>query len=180
MSFVLLLGLIVIAVLIIFNNKLFGRVKYNNKIVQTLHTQQWFQNHWLSGLFLFGINVFLFGATALLLYLLTLIEIPFIHILIMMGAVVVSILVWVSISESWNGTRRNRLKMGFLGSSFYLFLSLLCMYRWITLKPSYPGEGPFMAALGFLFGFVVSSVAFITCFAFTAFSRKTENHNRIV
>ncbi|WP_155891086.1 hypothetical protein [Ectobacillus panaciterrae] len=79
---------------------------------------------------------------------------------------------WVFINRSWQGRRKDRLKMGLLGSSFYLFLVLFILYKWIILKPAFPGDDTFMAAIGLLFGMIVSIVAFITCFSFTAFSKQ--------
>lgn len=171
LSIILLFGLTMVLLIVIFRHTLFMNIEG----IRRLSTQKWFHNHWLSGVFLFFVNASFFGTTALLLYLLTLIEIPFIHILIMIFAVVISILAWANISRSWQGTRKNRFKMGFLGSSFYLLLALIIIYQWINLKPSYPGDDTFMAGIGLLFGFVVSFVAFITCLCFTAFSKRDIN-----
>jgi hypothetical protein len=51
---------------------------------------------------------------------------------------------WVLINHAWQGTQSNRLKMGFLGSSFYAFLAFALAYQLVTLKSSYPNENTCM------------------------------------
>lgn len=81
---------------------------------------------------------------------------------------------WIIINKTWQGTRKNRLKMATVGSSFYMILSLILIYMLVTLEPAYPGDDPFMRAIGLFMGIVVTTVAFISCLIFTGFSIKKE------
>ena len=92
----------------------------------------------------------------------------------MFFAVIGSLFLWIIINKGWQGTKRNRLKMGAVGSSFYIILSLLFFYMLVTLKPSYPGEDTFMRAIGLNLGIAVTTVAFISCFVLTGFSNKKD------
>ncbi|PLS17443.1 hypothetical protein CVD28_12910 [Bacillus sp. M6-12] len=113
----------------------------------------------------------LFFLTILALYALTYFFVPFEHLLVMLFAVAGSIYLWVFINNAWQGTKRNRIKMSAVGSSFYIFLTVMFMYWYINLKPSYPGEDTFMSAIGLFFAIIVTTVASITCFAVTGFSK---------
>jgi hypothetical protein len=62
--------------------------------------------------------------------------------------------------------------MASIGSSFYLLLGIFFLYKYMNLKPSYPGDDTFMAGIGLLFGIIVTLVAWITCFIFTALINK--------
>ncbi|RDZ10962.1 hypothetical protein C3744_21510 [Priestia megaterium] len=141
-------------------------------MVERLSKKKWFQNHWLSGGYLFGINALYFGTTMLLLYLLMYTDIPYLHIVLMFLATIVSIFTWSTVSTAWTGPFKNRLKMALTGSSFYLILALIMVIQWLSVKPLYPNEDTFMRALGWMLGFFVSAVAFSICFIFTAFLGK--------
>lgn len=41
----------------------------------------------------------------------------------------------------------------------------------VTLAPSFPGDDPFMRAIGIFLGIVVTTFAFISCLIFTGFSK---------
>lgn len=168
----LLIGLLGVFLIIVINRPLIEMLGENNKLVTTLKNAMWFQNHWLSGIFLFIMNAVLFFLTGLMLYLLTYFSIPFIHLFVMIFAVIGSIFLWIIINKAWQGTNRNRLKIGTVGSSFYIILSLMFIYWLATLKPSYPGEDTFMRAIGLVLGIIVTTVAFISCFIITGYSNK--------
>jgi len=144
----------------------------DNKLIYKLKDARWFQNHWLSGMFLFGLNAIFFFSTALLLYMLMYLFIPFVHLLVMFFATVASIYVWILMKKAWVGTRSNRLKMGVVGSSFYIFLSVIFAFRLMNLKPSYPGEDTFMGSIGLIFAIIVTSIAAVTCFVTTGFFKE--------
>ncbi|MEK4080630.1 hypothetical protein [Solibacillus sp. FSL K6-1126] len=150
---------------------LFGE---NNILLFKLKNAGWFQNYWLAGIMLFITNAILFFSTALLIYLLSYFLIPYVHLLVMILAVIGSIFLWIIINKTWQGTRKNRLKMATVGSSFYMILSLILIYMLVTLEPAYPGDDPFMRAIGLFMGIVVTTVAFISCLIFTGFSIKKE------
>ena len=176
MSLFILIGILGIILVLLLKRPLIDSIAKDNKVVEKLQNADWFQKPWLSGIFLFGLNAALFFSTVLLLYLLMFLLIPFIHLFVMLLAVMTSIYVWICIQKAWKGTRGNRLKMSAVGSSFYLFLTILFVVWLLKLKPPYPGEDTFMGAIGLVFAIIVTSVAFVTCFIFTGFSKKKARH----
>jgi hypothetical protein len=168
----LLIGLLGLFLIIFIKRPIIEIIGENNKLVHKLKNAMWFQNHWLSGIFLFVMNAVLFFSTGLMLYVLTYYLIPFIHLLVMIFAVIGSIFLWMIINKAWQSTNRNRLKMATVGSSFYVISSFLFIYWLVTLKPSYPGEDTFMRAIGLVLGVIVTTVAFISCFVITGYSNK--------
>lgn len=172
MSFILLIGILGVLLAIFFKSPIMDMTGKDNKLVDKLKNAKWFQNHWLSGIFLFFMNAILFFSTVLVLFGLMFLLIPNIHLLVMLLAVIGSIFLWIFINKAWQGTKRNRLKMGIVGSSFYIFLTFMFVYWLVTLKPSYPGDDTFMAAIGLDIAIIVTIVAFITCLIITGFSKK--------
>jgi len=71
-----------------------------NGMVERLSKKKWFQNHWLSGGYLFGINALYFGTTMLLLYLLMYTDVPYLHLVLMFLATIVSIFTWRIVSTA--------------------------------------------------------------------------------
>ena len=172
MSVLLILGVMAIILMLFFKEPLINLFVKNQKIMNLLKRKSWFHNPWLSGLFLFFINAFLFLITGVILYTLTFFMIPFFHLFVMAFAVIVSVVVWSMLNYAWEGTKLRRLKMGAVGSSFYLILTIIFFYFLVTLEPLYPGEDTFMRAVGFIFAIIVTSVAFFTCFIMTSFSKR--------
>jgi hypothetical protein len=173
MSLILFLGILGVLMVIILKKPITGVIGGDYKVVHKLKSAKWFQNHWFGGIFLFAINAVLFFSTGLVLYLLSYFSIPFVHLIVMFLAVVGSIFSWIFINHAWQGAKINRLKMGFLGSSFYVFLTLVLAYQLVTLKSSYSNEDACMGGIiGLVFGIIVTTVAFITCFTITGFSKK--------
>ncbi|MCL6710152.1 hypothetical protein M8R20_24445, partial [Pseudomonas sp. R2.Fl] len=99
-------------------------------------------------------------------------DIPYLHLVLMFLATIVSIFTWSAFSTAWTGSFKNRLKMALTGSSFYLIVALIMVSQWLSVRPLYPNEDTFMRALGWMLGFFVSAVAFSICFIFTAFLGK--------
>lgn len=175
MTFIILIGIAIIAFVILKRKKISETSNFDIPYIRFISKQKWFSNPWYSGIFLFIFNVLLFGSTAFLLIFLTKFTIPFLHIFIMIAAVGISILAWKTISRSWHGTKKDRIKMGMVGSSFYLFLTAWIVFEWLNLKPQFPGDDTFMAAVGLTFGFIVSIVAFVTCLTFSISTNKFTN-----
>lgn len=171
-TLLLLIAVFVIGVTFLKKRQLNGLFDRQNKLVNALKTTKWFQNYWLSGGFLFAINAILFCLTGLFIYVLTFFLIPFVHLFVMAAAIIGSIYLWILFNHAWQGTNRGRLKMGAIGSSFYVILSTIFIYWFVTLEPQYPGEDTFMRALGLMFAIVVTTTAFTTCFVMTGFSKK--------
>ncbi len=172
MSSILLIGLIGVLLVIFLKNPTMKILGDNNKLVQKLRNAKWFQNHWITGTFLFVLNAVLFFSTCLLLYMLMHFFIPYLHLPVMFLAVIGSIFSWLVINKAWQGTKRNRLKIGAFGGSFYLIMTFIFVYWFVTLKPAFPGDDTFMATIGLLYAIIVTTVAFITCFVMTGFSNK--------
>jgi hypothetical protein len=172
MSLILIVGFIGVLLVLFFKRSIMDWIGENNKLVQKLKNAAWFQNQWLSGIFLFVMNANLFIFTCLVLYGLSFLFIPFVHIFVMFAAVIGSIFLWLIINRAWTGTKRERVKMGAVGSSFYMMLTFLFVYLLATLKPAFPGDDTFMRAIGLEMAMMVTIVAFVTCFVITGFSKK--------
>ncbi|XZF74967.1 hypothetical protein ACSBO6_15310 [Bacillus sp. AL-1R] len=169
----LLLVFIVVCTILFKRDKVSFMLDDHNKLVFKLQSASWFQNHLMSGIFLFIMNAMLFFTTCLVLYfyLLTDLQIPYLHLLVMVLAVFASFFLWIIVSKAWQGTNVNRIKMSIIGSSFYVFLSILFLYWRLTLE-AYPGEDLFMRDLGLMLGLIVSIVAFLSCLITTGFGYK--------
>ncbi|WP_088066756.1 hypothetical protein [Gottfriedia luciferensis] len=163
---------LVVLIIIIAKNQLMQMGGENNNLVLKLQNANWFQNKWKSGLFLFGMNASLFFISCLCIYLIMFLLIPFLHLFVMLFAVIGSVYMWIIINNAWQGTNKNRIILGLVGSSFYVIMSLIFLYKIVNLKPSYPGEDTFMSFIGLAIAIVVTTVAFITCLIFTGFSKK--------
>ncbi|WP_462413562.1 hypothetical protein [Neobacillus sp. Marseille-QA0830] len=171
MSLIFVIGLFGIITVLFLKKPIIGMLQENNRMLQMLGRAKWYQNHWFAGAFLFGMNAALFGLTILILLLLSYFIIPFVHLLVLFFAVWGSIMLWVIINKSWQGTKPNRLKLATVGSSFYVLANLSFVYWLVTLEPAYPGEDTFMRSIGLVLAIVVTAVAFIACFIFTGFTK---------
>jgi hypothetical protein len=60
------------------------------------------------------------------------------------------------------GEARDRVKVGFIGSSFYIFLTVFFIVKYVTIKPKFPGDDTFIRSIGSMFGIIVTLV---TCFS---------------
>ncbi|MEH7224156.1 hypothetical protein V7112_10130 [Bacillus sp. JJ1566] len=176
MTLFLLVGILLIIIVGINRNKLMNFSGPNNRLVKKLSGYEWFQNPLLSGLFLFVLNALLFGTTFLILYGLDFLLIPYIHLFIMVGAVIVSLVAWIIILNAWKGDKKGRILRGFIGSSFYLILTCVFGYMMVTLEPQFPGDDTFMAFIGLVMAITVTATAFITCFLFTGLFERKESH----
>ena len=153
-------------------------IKYSRlnstSLVKFLKSQTETRHYLFSGLFLFGINAFLFGVTLLFLWLSILISIPYLHLIIILFAPLISIIIWFSLNNAWVGSAKERFKIGFIGSSFYLIISLVMIYQWLTLTPTYPNEDTFMISLGIGIAFIASTVAFFICLFIFSFKKPSD------
>ncbi|GAA4829193.1 hypothetical protein GCM10023310_02600 [Paenibacillus vulneris] len=174
LTILFLLGIIGVTLVMTFRAALARAILDDNAVVQRLRGAAWFHHYWKGGLLLFAVNAALFFTAVLGFYGAIMYSIPYVHILLMLIAVVGSIYVWLIINRSWRGLRRDRIKMGLVGSSFYALLGMMFMYGLMTLKPSYPGEDTFMGAIGLLFAIVAALGAFVTCLVLTGFSKSDQ------
>lgn len=160
------IGIVLVLVVLIKKNTMMEWVG-NHWIVRKLSKQRWFKNKWLSGLFLFFLNAVLFFLATAFIVLSSYILIPYLHVAFMFAATIASIYLWIAVRRSGNKGRTEQRIMGFAGSSFYMILFFVFLYLFLTLEPPTPEHDPFMAAIGLMFGMIVSFVAWLTCFLIT-------------
>ncbi|MBO0587732.1 hypothetical protein [Sporosarcina sp. E16_8] len=172
MSILLVLGSLLIVIFLLNKQAFIQMPSTNTLLVQKLSNARWFKNEWLSGIFLFFINALLFSVAVSLFFLLGVLNIPFLHLVIMLLATFVSIYLWIAIHNAGNKGKRERLIMSTIGSSFYLFLLLTFIYMIANLGPGTPENDTFMAFIGLLFALFVSFVALVTCFCITGLKKK--------
>jgi len=171
-TLILLIGFIGVVIIQSKKNQLSLMIGENHKLVLKLKNSSWFQIYWKAGFFLFILNAALFCLTISIFIILGFLIIPYIHLLVMVMAVIGSFFFWIIVNMAWQGTNGNRLKLSIIGSSFYAIVSFLFIYWLITLKPTYEGEDMFMSSIGLLFGIIVSMVAFISCLITTGLTFK--------
>lgn len=171
MTLLFLLGLIGVGLILIFKSSVVSFLGENNKFGMILQNSGWFHNFWISGLFLFFMNGILFFLTCFVLYILMSFLIPYVHMIVMVVAVITSLVLWSIVNKAWRGKKKDQLKMASIGSSFYLILTIIFLYKYVTIEPYFPGEDTFMRALGLFLAILVSFVAFTTCFIITGFSK---------
>ncbi|OAB32846.1 hypothetical protein [Paenibacillus glacialis] len=174
MSIILLIAILG-AIVFKFNKKPISKIiSKDNKVVQLLQNAKWYQNPWAGGVFLFLVNAVLFTFTIFGLYLAIYFSKSFVLLIVILLGVIGSIYSWLILNNAWQGTKRNRMKMGLVGSSFYALLTLVVVYLWATLKPAYSGEDTFMSGMGFVFGIFLTIIAFSTCLVVTNYSKQQE------
>ncbi|QED49365.1 hypothetical protein [Cytobacillus dafuensis] len=178
MTFLMLFGFLFVIFLLLNKQRLVRLVGTNNRLVQRLSNLKWFQNEWSSGIFLFFLNALLFALAIGAIYVLGLLNIPYLHIFIMLLAALLSIYLWIVIHNSGSKGKKEQLIMGSIGSSFYLLLLLVCIYLIMTLEPSTPEHDTFMAFIGLIFASFISFIAMSACFYITGFSKNQINGKR--
>lgn len=176
MSFFMFIVLVALLIAFLVRRILSSYIQ-DSKWVAILRSKPWISNPWKAGLFLFGINTLIFGITALILFVLALTFIPYLHLLVMLAAIVLSLWIWSIMNAAWTDTSNKRWIMAFVGSSFYLILMFVC---WILLDllPSTHANGDnFMAGIGLALAAFASATAFIICLILTAYKKQTNPFN---
>ncbi|MBM4764597.1 hypothetical protein [Bacillus sp. B15-48] len=174
MTLYLFVGFIVVLILLLNRNLVLKLISSDSILVRKLSGANWFQNPWKSGEFLFVLNALLFSSALLLIFGAGFLLIPFLHLFVMIAAVLSSLYLWIVIHKSWRGEWKERLLQGLIGSSFYLVLTLLFTYMIFNIEPDTPYDDNFMQFIGLFIGIFVTLVAFITCFCITGFSSKKQ------
>jgi len=173
MTYLGIAGLLMVMAITLFKRPIIEKLR-NHTLVRRLSRAEWFESHWYAGIFLFLMNVLLGAVTLGLLTLITMLTVPYLHLLLMLLAVAASLYLWMCVSIAWEGEKRDRLKMAIIGSSWYLLLTIAMVTGLMNLEPSSPEMDNFMAAVGFVFGIIVSVVAFTYCFLITGFWNKPQ------
>jgi len=175
MGIFLVIAITAILAFLLYKGKILDWIGEHNKLVQTLKQKKFFQSYLLGGVILFFINGLLFVVFSLLIFLVgAFIRIPFLHIFFMIVAGLVAFYTWGVIYHVWEGTAKERLKMGLIGSSFFGILAIQFIYSLLTFKPSSEVGDLVMATVGLWFGIIVTLLAFISCFIYTALENKVE------
>ncbi|EKP95396.1 hypothetical protein [Thermaerobacter subterraneus] len=130
----------------------------------------WFHRDTGAGGFLLASNLLLFGAALALLAGVVRLQVPYLHWLVMAGAVVASVYLWLCTAAACRVRGRHSVRVALLGSSPYLFLAAAFSYRLAGLQPAYPGDDLVMAAVGLIAAVLVTAVAFATCLLIVGFS----------
>ncbi|MCI1694257.1 hypothetical protein [Aneurinibacillus aneurinilyticus] len=127
----------------------------------------WLQNPWRCGFVVFGFNAVLFAFVLAIVWgsIVTSATSGMLIPLFLYApiAVAVSILGWLWIGRIRRHSFADRSKVALTGSSFYWLLTAVAWLRLQTLKPSFPGEDMFMAAIGFVFLLMITFVAAFLC-----------------
>lgn len=161
------IGILLVMIVLIRKNTLMRRIDGGHWAVRKMMEQNWIHNQWVSGLFLFVLNMVIFGAFIFLFFVSGWLMIPYIHLVIMLGATILSIYLWMAVRVSCRFEKRKQVITGFIGSGFYLMLFIVLFYQFWTLDPGTPEQDTFMAAIGLMFGMVASAVAWLVCFLIT-------------
>jgi hypothetical protein len=169
--FIFIFGLLSVLILIVFSNSILEVLREKNHLEYFLRGKKVFQHYWLAGIILFLMNALVFFLTMIILYVIQSFSIPFMHLVVMLLAVASSIYFWLLVNLNWQGEAKDRIKVGVIGSSFYLFLTVFFIFKYVTIKPMFPGDDTFMKSIGFMFGIMITSVAFVTCFSLTGLVR---------
>ncbi|WP_317645932.1 hypothetical protein [Sporosarcina sp. GW1-11] len=119
-------------------------------------------------------NALLFGTTAALLFLLSSAFIPFLYLIVMIVAVLASLFVWISIFHADQKNSKQRLIMGLIGSSFYLFLFAFIAYHMFTptLEVETTEHDQFMEFIALFFISIITLTAWIVCLIITGLYQK--------
>ncbi|QGH35217.1 hypothetical protein GI584_14685 [Gracilibacillus salitolerans] len=162
MSTFLIVGVFAIILFLFFRKPIVKKIETFVKLQLDVEKHKWLNNYWITGGILFGVNALFFTSTILILIGLSYLMLPYVHLLVMVVAVIISIFVWIVFAHSWRGSKLNKWKMALIGSSFYVIMIIFFSYWYATLEPTYPGEDLFMAGLGLMMAIFVSLVAFLT------------------
>ena len=173
MSIILISGFLFLMLLLFSKTWLTRIISPSNSVVQKLASSAWFEHTGLSGMFLFLINTLLFESTAALLFLLTEFYIPYLHLVVIIAAVLISLYVWILIYHADRKKRKDRSVMGLIGSSFYLLLFSYAVYRiFMPMETSAVEQDQFMEFIAMFFLSIITFTAWIVCFGITGLYRK--------
>ena len=108
----LFIGLLGVFFILLSKRRFIALLGENNKCVHRLKHTKWFQNHWLAGVFLFVMNAVLFFLTGIVIRLTGYFSIPYVHLIIMIAAVIASLYLWMVINKSLAGYEQRSVKNG--------------------------------------------------------------------
>jgi len=153
--------------MLLIKNSILANINPKSNLSLKFQSTDWFQNPIYSGGFIFFMNAIYFSIALLLIFLSNKAGLHFLYFLIVFAVMFLSIWFWCLINVSWKGRIGERIMMASIGSSFYLLVGLYFLYNY--LKHNNPSN-----AFGLLLGIIVSVIACITCFLFTALEKKVK------
>lgn len=140
---ILLLAGIVFTLILIMKQRDFASVGMVRNISHKLKGHSLSTNYWQAGIALFAANAGLFVLAFLILFLL-----PYGTMAGLLICIPLSLFTWVIFSEVWRGSWKDKVKMAFIGTSFFLLFLGWIFWYYATLEPAYPGDDLFMAWIG--------------------------------
>lgn len=172
MQYIFLISLMMMVICVFLKPKLIQLARKNEKVRRKIKGLTWFNNHWYVGFSLFIGNAVIFFVSLLLIFFVSFTPVPFLHVVIFILTALVSLYFWSIINVSWHGTKIERLKLGTVGSFFYVFISIQLFFE--SLGYNLNGNHESIELLGLLINILISGVAFMVCFFYTSFSSSDE------
>lgn len=115
------------------------------------------------GGFLFIVNMVIFLVMTALVVLTIMMNVAFSLFLFAGAGVFISFMIWIQMSVSREGTKKEKRIIGGIGSAFYWVLTVYLLLQIFLLPPSSPEQDPFMQFVGLLMGVVISLTAAVSC-----------------
>ena len=168
MHIILFISLIVLIICAIFKPKLLQLARRNQKVIEKIEALTWFTNHWYAGFALFIGNAFIFLSSLLFIFIVSFIPIPFLHVVIFIMSSLISLYFWSIINVSWHGDKLGRLKIGAVGSFFYVFISFHLLFELHNYNLNEVQET--FELIGLFINLLISGIAFVLCILYTSFS----------
>ncbi|MBD7965150.1 hypothetical protein [Fictibacillus norfolkensis] len=140
---VLLLAGIVFTLILIMGQRDLASVVVVRNISHKLKGHSLSTNYWQAGIALFAANAALFALAFVILFFL-----PYGAVAGLLMCIPLSLFIWVIFAGVWRGSWKDKAKMAFIGSSFFLFFLGWIFWYYATLEPAYPGDDLFMAWIG--------------------------------
>ncbi|MGD6964334.1 hypothetical protein ACQCVB_19190 [Fictibacillus phosphorivorans] len=136
---VLLLAGIVYTLILLTKQRDFASVGMVRNISHKLKGHSLSTNYWQAGIILFVANAALFALAFVILFFL-----PYGAMAGLCLCIPLSLITWMLFSEVWRGSWKDKVKMAFIGSTFFLFFLGWIFWYYATLEPAYPGDDLFM------------------------------------
>ncbi|WP_137791391.1 hypothetical protein [Bacillus sp. E(2018)] len=146
---VLLLAGIIFTIILLTKQRDFASVGMVRNLSLKLSEKSLSTNYWQAGIALFIANATLFALAFVILFFL-----PYGAMAGLLLCIPLSLFTWVIFSEMWRGSKKDKVRMAFIGSAFYLFFLGGIVSYYATLQPAYPGDDLFMAWIGVIIAFI--------------------------
>jgi hypothetical protein len=125
------------------------------------------KNVWVAGTVMFVMNGLLFATAFLILF-----TIPFGMMIGLLICIPLSIFVWLLFSVIWQGTFKDKVKMAFIGNSFFILFIGWVIWQFMRMEQMYPNEDNFMAWIGTLVA-IVGSLGALSVSSFVILNKRS-------